>query len=383
MQDVRTATATTRPRLGRRATGAYTVSDYALAASLLRDSRLRPGTTGVVHTLDAHWQDRPAIRMLLDMVLLDVPPRHRAVRAVLHERFAPAAIDALTVRAQQVSDELVDGIAGSEVARGGVVDVVPAIARALPLTVIGEVLGVPAADRELVASHSKSLMDIMWHTATPGGAAVADRAAEELGDYFHDLVAGRRRHDDDLAAMLADRAGLGDDEIVANLVFLVIAATFTTGDFLGSAVVRALTDPEVAEAFRTGDAGEAVDEVLRLDPPVGRVLRNASQDMEIAGTLVPEGALLELDLRRANRDPSRFDQPDLFRPGRRNARALSFSYGAHYCVGWALGRAEAMAVLPTFLRRFPAAALAAAPVRASHPFLNGYSSVLVRTEDPR
>ncbi|QGQ18361.1 cytochrome P450 [Cellulomonas sp. JZ18] len=368
------------PRLGRRATGAYTVSDYALAASLLRDPRLRPGTTGVVHVLDALWQEHPAIRMLLDMVLLDVPPRHRAVRAVLHERFAPAAIGALVVRAEQISHELVDEVAR----RGGVVDVVPAIARTLPLTVIGEVLGLPTADRELVAVHSRSVMDIMWHTPTHVDVDVADRAAEELSGYFHDLVAAARRRDggDDLTTALAVCAGLEDDEVVANLVFLVIAATFTTGDFLGSAVVRALTDPAVAEAFRTGDAGETVDEVLRLDPPVARVLRNTSEDMEIAGTLVPEGSLLELDLRRANRDPSRFEDPDAFRPGRRNARALSFSHGAHYCVGWALGRAEASAVLPMLLRRLPHAELAAPPVRARHPFLNGYASVPVRTGEP-
>lgn len=358
------------------ANGVYTVSSYELTVTLLRDPRLRPATIGILDELSPEWRRSPALRMLAEMVLLDMPPRHGAVRAVMHEQFSPSAVTGLHRRI----DELTEKVIAATTVDEGPIDFASGVARALPLAVIGELIGVDEDDRHRVARRTRTVMDAMWHSVTD--IRRADASAAYLERYFHEWL--RRYRADgsgpDLTRSLTDAVGLEDHEIVANLVFLFMAATFTTGDFIGSAMVRSFREPGLRQLLCDGTAvGEAIEEALRLDPPVSRVLRNAGADIDLRGAKIPAGSVIEFDLRAANRDPRQFDDPDSFRADRRAGRALSFGYGAHYCAGWALGRAEAMSVLPAFWRRYPDARLAGDPERESHPFLNGFKRIPVDT----
>ncbi|WP_100444597.1 cytochrome P450 [Glycomyces xiaoerkulensis] len=356
--------------------GVYAVSSYELTAALLRDQRLRPATTGVIDRLNPEWRRRRSLRMLADMILLDVPPRHGAVRAAIHERFSVSAVTGMRDRIDTLAEGLID--AADE--GGRPIDFAARIARALPLAVIGEIIGIDQADRPRIARRTKTIMDTMWYAVDE--FIRADAAAIQLDRYFHDKIRRSRagESETDLITALADTVGLSDDEIVANLVFLVMAATFTTGDFLGSALVRSCREPELRRRLRDrSEVEDAIEEALRLDPPVARVVRNTAVDVDAAGTTIPAGSLIEFDLRAANRDPRQFDEPDRYRADRRAGRALSFGYGAHYCAGWALGKAEAVSVLPAFWRRFPDSRLAAEPEPEPHPFLNGFGRILVDT----
>ncbi|HEU5129005.1 MAG TPA: cytochrome P450 [Glycomyces sp.] len=356
--------------------GVHRVSSYASTVALLRDPRLRPATIGVIDELTPQWRRSPSLRMLAEMVLLDLPPRHGAVRALLHEQFAPPAVEGLRRRIDALTGLTLDRAAAGD----RPIDFAANVARALPLAVIGELLGIDEADRPRIARRARAVMDAMWHSVAD--VRRADASAIFLDRYFHEHLRRTRAEGTatGLGKALSETGGLDDHAVVANLVFLVMAATFTTGDFLGSALVRSCRDPELRRLLHEADAVEdAVEEALRLDPPVSRVLRNASVDIDLSGTTIPAGALIEFDLRAANRDPLQFDDPDAFRADRGAGRALSFGYGAHYCAGWALGRAEALSVLPAFWRRFPNARLAGEPRRESHPFLNGFERILIDT----
>lgn len=350
------------------------VDSYDLAANLLRDPRLRPGTTGLIDRLTPDWRRHPSLVLLTEMIVLDMPPRHGAVRAALQDWFGPTAAEGMRDRIHGIVDRLLDGAAAAD----GAIDFIESFARPLPFTVIGDVIGIPPADHYRVGRRAAALMAAMWHTVPDltranGSAVVLDR-------YFRTLIADARERpgERNLIADLAAVAGLDDHEIVANLTFLVMGATFTTGDFLGSAMVRALRDPALRDRLRDGvDVDACVEEALRLDPPIGRLLRNAAADIETGGLRIPAGSLIEFDLIAANRDPERFDDPDAFDPDRRGGRALSFGYGAHYCAGWAVGKAEAAALLPRFWQRFPDTRLADEPARKEHVILNGYDRVLL------
>lgn len=352
----------------------FRVTSYGLTETLLRDPRLRPGTTGVIDRLTPEWRRHPSLTLLSEMVLLDLPPRHGAVRAVLHDRFAPPAVDGMRDRIGALVDRMLDDL-GPE---PGPIDFVARFARPLPLTVIGDLIGIPAADRGRIARRAEAVMDTMWHEAAD--LTRANGSAVLLDQYFRRHIAASRERPGEggLVAALSGEAGLDDHEIVANLVFLVMAATFTTGDFLASAMVRALREPALRERLREGtDIDACIEEALRLDPPVGRVLRNAAADIDAGGLRIPAGSIIEFDLCAANRDPEHFDDPEAFDPDRGAGRALSFGYGAHYCAGWALGKAEAAALLPEFWRRHPRTRLDEPPTPKRHMFLHGYDRVAV------
>jgi cytochrome P450 len=348
------------------------VDTYDLATTLLRDPRLRPGTTGLIDRLTPEWRRHPSLVLLTEMIVLDMPPRHGAVRAALQDWFGPTAAEGMRGRIQGIVDRMLDGLDGN----AGPIDFIERFARPLPFTVIGDVIGIPEADHYRIGRRAAALMAAMWHSVPD--LTRANGSAVVLDQYFRKLIAASRERpgERNLIADLTEVAGLDDHEIVANLTFLVMGATFTTGDFLGSAMVRALREPALRDRLRDhADVDACVEEALRLDPPIGRLLRNAAADIEIGGLRIPEGSLIEFDLIAANRDPARFDDPAAFDPDRSDGRALSFGYGAHYCAGWAVGKAEAATLLPEFWRRFPDTRLVDEPTRKEHVILNGYACV--------
>jgi cytochrome P450 len=133
---------------------------------------------------------------------------------------------------------------------------------------------------------------------------------------------------------------------------------------------RLAADPDLAPAY--------VEEVLRVDSPVQLTERFAGSDQVVDGVAVPEGAELILFLGAANRDPRRFDRPEVFDPDRPGNAPLSFGAGAHYCLGAPLARLEGQIALPALLRRFPGLELAGEPVRRARLTLRGWAALPVR-----
>jgi cytochrome P450 len=213
--------------------------------------------------------------------------------------------------------------------------------------------------------------------------APADAAMLEIEKYFTALVAERRAAPrDDLTSALIHDADQGDgrlseEELLSNLVLLLLAGFETTTNLFGNALAVLFDQPHLAAGLRAGavSASGFVEEVLRFDSPVQLTSRLALVDgLQVAGMPVPKGSEVLLLLGAANRDQARFPEPERFDPDRPDNQPLSFGAGAHYCLGAALARLEAVTAIPLLLERFPdlAPAKDAERIRADRLVLRGY-----------
>lgn len=285
------------------------------------------------------------------MIQLD-PPDHTRLRRLVNKAFTPRIIARLEPRIR----ELVDGMLDAAERRGNV-ELIADLAFPLPVTVIAELLGVPAGDRERFRAWTKA--------ALTGDVVAAAEAHAAFGAYLDDLVVRRRAEpmDDLLSALVAaeDQGERLDHAELLGMVFLLlIAGHETTVNLIGNGVL-ALAEHPTAWAELVADPSLApgvVEEVLRYDGPVEVApVRFAYEDIEVAGTTIPRGALLGLVLLSANRDPAEFDDPDVF-DLHRGAPHLAFGHGIHFCLGAPLARLEGAIAFQQLARRFPGLRLA-------------------------
>ncbi|MFI0901511.1 cytochrome P450 [Streptomyces sp. NPDC020983] len=340
--------------------GLYLVCGYDAVNRALRNPAF--GVTGA----QASPEDRDAhdaISLLARSVLENDPPEHTRMRALMNSVFTPRRVAAYEPMVAAVVGELLDGLAASG-ADGAPVDFMTAFASPLPLTVICEMLGVPAADRHLFRTLAADLTIALEFVADPAALLPADAAAVRLAGYFRDLVAERRAHpresEDLVGALLAardsDDGRLSEGELLANLTLLLVAGFETTTDLLGNGLRLLFDHPEAAAGLRSGRiaVGSFVEEVLRYESPVQLTTRIVHADgQELAGVALPRGAQLVLLIGAANRDPARYADPGRFDPARTAIRPLSFGAGAHVCIGNGLARLEAAVAFPLLLSRFP------------------------------
>ncbi|WP_234344146.1 cytochrome P450 [Streptomyces sp. NRRL F-5123] len=366
--------------------GLYLVTGYDAVNRALRNPAF--GVTGA----QASPEDRDAhdaIGLLARSVLENDPPEHTRMRALMNSVFTPRRIAAYEPMVAEVVGELLDSLAESG-ADGAPVDFMTAFASPLPLTVICEMLGVPAADRHLFRTLAADLTIALEFVADPAMLLPADAAAVRLAGYFGDLVAERRAHpresEDLVGALLAARdAGdgrLSEGELLANLTLLLVAGFETTTDLLGNGLRLLFDHPEAAAGLRAGriEVGPFVEEVLRYESPVQLTSRIVHADgQELAGVPLPRGAQLVLLVGAANRDPARYPDPERFDPTRTASRPLSFGAGAHVCIGNGLARLEAAVAFPLLLARFPHLAPAdTPPTRRDRVVLRGHGTFPVR-----
>jgi len=281
---------------------------------------------------------------------------------------------------ERITDDLLDGMAGDA-------DVVDAIAFPLPVTVIGELLGVPPADRPQFQQLVRDWTAVL-EFLTPLAVDTADVAAARVRDYLGELAAERRAHpaDDLVSALVSAQDGDAEsctDEELVTLAALLLAAGFeTTTGLLANGVLALLRNPAEADRLRTGavDAGAAAEELLRYDSPVQMLFgRSAPEAAEIGGLRLAPGQRLITLLGAANRDPAVFPEPDRLLLDRRGEPPLSFGGGIHYCLGAPLARLEAEVAFPEVLRRFPSMRLAGEPAPRTGLALHGLVSLPVTT----
>ena len=324
-----------------------------------------------------NWKDLPALWTLNSSMLLANPPRHTRLRRLVSRSFTARRVQSLEDSVATLVDELVDGLAG-----GG--DFVERFAFPLPVAVIGELLGVPEADRAgfqpLVRDWTR-ILDVFDLDAL----ACANEAALALRAYLGDLVDERRRHpQDDLLSGLVTRAGddgevLDQDEAVTMAALLFSAGFETTTHLLGNGLVALLEHPDQAALVRDDPeaAATAAEELVRFDSSVQITNRVALADTEIAGVSVAEGDRLVCYLGAANRDPAKFTDPDRLDVTRNEGGPLSFGGGIHYCLGAPLARLEVRLALPRLLARYRDLRLDGTPQRREGLTLRGYLSLPV------
>jgi cytochrome P450 len=358
------------------------VPGYEIASAVLRSPLFWVADAATYDEIWPGWRDHPS--MSADSILTLNQPEHGRIRSLISRAFTQRRIAALEPAIADMTKGLLDDIADRG-AGGSTVEFMHDFAFLLPVTVICELLGIPAADREGFRPLARALVATLEPMSTKEQWRAADVATVQLNEYFTALVADRRADPrDDLVSALtqindAHDGRLSDTELLDNLTLLLVAGFETTANLLGNGLHIILADPALRDGVSTGDGGVAafVEEVLRYDSPVQVTSRRPSEPSEIGGQRVTPGQEVILMLGAANRDHRRFTEPDVFNAARSDAGVLSFGAGAHFCLGSALARLEAVVAFPQILSRFPDLAAGGEPVRKTGLVLRGFESLPV------
>ena len=314
------------------------------------------------------------------------PPDHTRLRRLVSKAFPPRVIAGLAPRIREVTDDLLSAAAEANPTE---LELVTQLAYPLPVRIICELLGVPAADHPRFAGWSARLA----HSLQPnfGGpdddAADAAVAREEFAAYFRELIAARRAGPgDDLLTELirAEDEGsrLTEAELVATAILLLVAGHETTVGLISNAVLALLRHPGQLAALRARPAlaPGAVEETLRYDPPVQLTGRVARAPIPIGDVEATNGAMILVLLAATGRDPEVFADPDRFDITRNPTGHLAFAAGPHFCLGAPLARLEAATALTAFARRVTTPELAPGGLDYKPNFnLRGPDRLLIRT----
>ncbi|MGX6604750.1 cytochrome P450 [Micromonosporaceae bacterium Da 78-11] len=352
-------------------TGRFLAASHAAASGVLRDRRL-----------GRFWRDRepaavyePFNLLHRDQMMENEPPVHTRLRSLVAKAFGRGHVERLRPAVVAEATALL-------AAAGPEFDLLADFAEPLAVTVIAELLGVPATDRRRLRPWSAAIVRMYEVSRTPEVEAAALTASQEFADFLRDLAARRRAEprDDLITHLVAVRDGtdrLSADELVASAILLLNAGHEASVNGLGGGVVALLRHPAQLARLRAdrGLIATAAEEMLRYDSPLQMFVRTAAADVELAGVRIPAGAEVAALLGAANRDPAVFADPDTFDVGRDPNPHLSFGAGLHFCLGAPLARIELQAALGALLDHAPHLALAAEPVHRPTFVLRGYTAV--------
>ncbi|MCP3939687.1 MAG: cytochrome P450 [Actinomycetia bacterium] len=286
------------------------------------------------------------------------PPDHNRLRRLISKAFSARTVEGFRPRVQELVDAALERIA-----EGG--DVIEELAFPLPFDVISEMLGMPAADKDMIRDWSGAIVKTIDPIITPEEVAAAAVANREMSAHLAEVVAWKRDNlgDDLLSAMIqAEEDGdqMSAAELRDQVSVLFIAGHETTVNLIGGGV-RALVERPDQRALLTGPDADAamIEELLRFVSPVQFSRRITLEDTEIKGRVIPKGSFVLAGLASANHDEKRWgpdaDELDLNRAD--TGQHMAFGSGIHYCLGASLAKLEGQIAIGSFARRFPNATI--------------------------
>lgn len=336
----------------------WVLTRYHDIAPLLRDSRLKVIPAELRHLC---LGPGPAWDLSVKILGLIDPPDHTRLRGLVGKAFTPRAAEALRPRIQSIVDSLLDHVSSTDSW-----DLMKDFALPLPIQIVSELLGIPSQDAAQFKQWTEALLllfdsPLMY---TDERVEACNQAALECRQYLSELIAHKRHHRaDDLISGLIEAESAGDrlssEEVLQMSANLMLGGYETTLGLIGNGVKALLEHPTQWEQLVTTPAlaPQVVEEVLRYDSPFIATVRTASEPLTVGTTHIEAGQILCMVLAAANRDPARFDRPNVFDIGRTQSN-IAFGGGMHICLGAPLARVEGEVAFSSLARRFPRLRLA-------------------------
>lgn len=332
---------------------AWLVTGHAVARDLLVDPRLstdrtRSGFPATTPRFAAVRDRKPALLGVDD-------PKHRTQRRMMIPSFTLKRATELRPRIQKIVDELLDAM----IAQGPPVDLVRAFALPVPSMVICALLGVPYADHEFFEEQSRRLL------RGPTAEDTQD-ARDRLAAYLEELIDDKRRQPgegllDELVQQRLSEGELDREELTALAMILLVAGHETTANMISLGTYTLLLHPDRLTELRADPSllPDAIEELMRMLSIADGLLRQATEDIEIAGTTIRAGDGVVFSTSVINRDEEVYPAPDTLDFHRSARHHVAFGFGIHQCLGQNLARTELEIALRSLLERLPGLRLAA------------------------
>jgi cytochrome P450 len=367
--------------------GSYFLTRYADLVGVYRDAQTFSSDKKVEFT-PKYGEGAPLLEHHTTSLVFNDPPLHTRVRKLIMGALTRRAIADMEPGLVQLVDSLLDRIAAQ--GRG---DLIEDFASAIPVEIIGNLLGVPHEDRAPLRGWSLAILGALEPRLTPEQEALGNQGVRDFTAYLRTLVADRRKrprdpeHDVLTRLIQGESAGekLTEAELLQNCVFILNAGHETTTNLIGNALV-ALQEHERERAGLLASIGakkldaagleavmtSAVDEFLRFESSNQLGNRRALKACHVGGLALPEGALVTLCIGAANRDPAQFADAGRLDLSRQDNRHLAFGFGIHQCAGLSLARLEGRIAIGRFLARFPHYRLTDSPTRGGRARFRGF-----------
>jgi cytochrome P450 len=289
------------------------------------------------------------------VILFEDPPVHTMHRGLMSRIFTPRRMAALEDQIRAYCVRCLDPLVGADR-----FDIITELATMMPMRVIGMLLGIPEQDQ--VAVRDKTDANLRTEPGKPMAIKEEEVAS---GAMFEEYIDWRAEHPSDdlmthlLTAEFEDQDGqirtLTRDEVSTYTAVLAGAGNETTGRLIGWLAKVLAEHPDQRRAVYEDRSllPNVIDETLRFEPTGHASARYVMQDVDYHGTTVPAGSAILMLMASANRDPRRYDQPDVYDIHRDDIQHLTFGYGLHFCLGANLARLEGRVALDELLNRFP------------------------------
>ena len=363
--------------------GSYFLSRYEDCLTVYRDT----ATWSSDKTLDfkPNFGDSLLYEHHTTSLVFNDPPYHTRVRKLLAPAFAPRALRALQDRIESLVDRLLD-----TAAERGEIDLIADFAAAIPIQLIGDMLGIPQNERAPLRDWSLAILGALEPVLSQQQFDTGVTAVADFKDYLNDIILDRLQNAaDDPAEILstllrvsafslrtAGKEQLSQAELLHNCIFLLNAGHETTTNLIGNAVDLLIRHPDVMNDLRHHpDAiATAVEEFLRMESSNQLGNRRAATPTMLGGAEVAAGTYVHIGIGAANRDPAQFGDPDRLDIRRQPNRHLAFGTGIHACAGMSLARMEAQVAIGRLLQRFVRIETAGPFVRGGRARFRGFRS---------
>lgn len=363
------------------ADGTWFLSRYEDLNRIYRDTRTFSSDKKI--EFKPKYGDSPLFEHHTTSLVFSDPPLHTRVRKLIVGALSPRAIQHMEPGLVKLVDSLLD-----DLAEKGEVDLIEDFASAIPIEIIGNLLGVPRSERGPLRGWSLDILTALEPVLTPEQEKRGNDAVVEFVDYLQGLTRDRRKNPGDPAVDVLTRLIQGEQdgerltevELLQNCIFILNAGHETTTNLIGNGLnalmewpeerARLLAEPELIDT--------AIEEFLRFESSNQLGNRRVVEETEIGGVRMEPGALITLCIGAANRDPAQFSDPHRLDLARHPNKHLAFAGGPHLCAGLSLARLEGKIAIARFLQRFPDYGLCGERIRGGRARFRGFLKIPVR-----